>query len=246
MGSSFISESFYTTASAKEVFGELYDRDLSEHGYDAYSGTFATTYFVGEQHKTPEYEVDIDLDGDGRLYEPLHKGEATAYPILAVDDKKRKKITKKIVVKNGEEFRTVSRNSLKLKENERINNIRILSQEETSSVAAVAVKEKVVTKYFIIGKHLANTLDDWSTGFDTQAAARARATEFMKSQDTKSRYSTKHNMVEIVGLSRRESGAGLVEITRTVKKTDYEIEIIVDTVILGKRGGWLIYGIGSC
>lgn len=243
MGTSHINRIVYTTASAAEAFKVLYEEAREQYGNDGYSGTFATTYFIGAHNTQPDYVHDIYGEAD-ELMNGLRKGEASAYPILGVNEKKRRTIKKKIVVKEGEDFLTIARNSVNLKPNERFRRFIVDSSQEVSAVTAAALKEKVITKYFIIGDG-GNSLYDWSKGFDTQAAARARAVEYMKKQDT-AKYPASFTHVEVVGLSRRESGAALVDIERIVKKTSYEITITIDTVIPDVRAGWLFVGLGSC
>lgn len=111
-----------------------------------------------------------------------------------------------------------------------------------SSTTTQATPGKAETRYFVIsaGKQM---MPAWEEGHPTQAAARAvLPTKLLESRATVNRY-------EIVGMTRRASGEGLVshEVNLPVSKT-VKVRVVGDLVrctapsVPLDRYGWLFYG----
>jgi len=117
------------------------------------------------------------------------------------------------------------------------------STQGKARVTARAPKGKTVTKFVVLGTRAHST---WETGFDTQAEARAWATEVMKDPKYHWEDITKY---EIEGITRREDGSPLVEVVREVGKrmVDVEVEVKLAGVDTGAQAdGWLFFGWASC
>lgn len=111
------------------------------------------------------------------------------------------------------------------------------------------------TRYFILpaldNPHHRRDLPAWDTGFPTQAKARAALPQTLP-QTLGQR--NLHVGYEIVSMTRRATGAGLVEHSldalegkKTVKVTlDVSVSRVVEPEQVTKRPGWLFYGMAAC
>lgn len=94
--------------------------------------------------------------------------------------------------------------------------------KRTRTRKVATTEGKKVTKYFVV-KVGSDHLPEWSEGFDTVSEAKKHFPEFTKSETVAghgpARYEFPDAEYEIIGVSKRESGAGLAR-TETTKKSE--------------------------
>ena len=110
------------------------------------------------------------------------------------------------------------------------------------AVKAEAPKEKAVTRYFVLMPHAG--MPAWENGFATQAEAR----DSLKSGVLRYGFNSVPDVdVEIIGITRRESGAPLVKGKVFAKKVTgtltvrYRRRVKAGTAGM-TRAGWFFYG----
>jgi hypothetical protein len=241
MGSTDFTEIVYTTSSAKEAFRSLVDAALEEYGYDAYNGTISTTDFCGELTTRPVSLTEAYALIDKEL-KNIRKWDCYAIPIYSNNPAKRRTVKVAVTIRPNDDFDTILAASVRLKANEHISHYTAQKDTSTSTVTASAAKEKTVTKYFVVSKD-GFPKESWESGYSSQAEARAAAIHIAKNRDTTDVYGFHNNKdLEVIGITRRESGAALVDVVRTTKKTVYQATVTIDTAKTDKQDGWAFYG----
>lgn len=113
-----------------------------------------------------------------------------------------------------------------------------------SATETVVEKSERVTKYFIVTTDN-KWMPEWKDGFETQAQARAALPKKLKRGSLEDEY-------EIISMTRRQSGAGLVSHKVTTKKAK-TVKVKVESTIIKViepaketgRTGWYIYGMAA-
>lgn len=113
-----------------------------------------------------------------------------------------------------------------------------------SVTETVVEKSERVTKYFIVTTDN-KWMPEWKDGFETQAQARAALPKSLKRGSLEDEY-------EIISMTRRQSGAGLVSHKVTTKKSKtvkVKVEATIVKVIEPAKEtggtGWYIYGMAA-
>lgn len=119
------------------------------------------------------------------------------------------------------------------------------SPKKKTSTSVVAPKGKTITRYFISGANLSfDPARFLTTGFGSQAEARAHVAELVKKDD---RFGHATQQYSVFGVTMRESGEPLVQGKREVVETTYPILAKVGQVKAGaKVKGYLFFGIAAC
>ncbi len=260
MGSTTFYDEFFgePNATAKEAYHQLVQDATWESGHEGYNGTISTTSGVQAVNVAPMTKEAAYALAETRI-EKLSKWEnAEAIPLVAEtpdvwEQLPNQRVTLSVsgdVLNDEARFHAALAKALKVKPDQiqGWSNVNPNDFKRTTSVEAgvkaEVPKEKAVTRYFIITGNYANpSLPAWETGYETQAKARAALPTVLRYgfngvPDVKA---------DIIGITRRESGAPLVSATVGAKKITGDF--IVKTRKLVKKGtagtervGWLFYG----
>jgi hypothetical protein len=127
--------------------------------------------------------------------------------------------------------------NVRLKQGERIVDVRQIGHKAgKSKVTAEATKGKAITRYVVKGSAQHAT---WETGFDSQALARAWATDTAKASEVGC-------LLEIEAVTRREGNQPLVVVGRDVIEHVYKATAIISRDAKATRPeGWLFFGWAS-
>jgi hypothetical protein len=132
----------------------------------------------------------------------------------------------------------------KIRPNDTVTSVRITGRTAATKVQANAPTGKTVTRYIVTG----TPHRTWQTGFPTQAAARAYAVEYLTNK-TDETWDRVESAVEIESVTRREDGAPLVQVTRTVKKVHYSATVTLSRPPANPTNrpanAWLFFGWAS-
>jgi hypothetical protein len=135
---------------------------------------------------------------------------------------------------------------MRLKQGESVIGFRITKDTPgKAKVVATAPKGTTTTRFVIkgAGRHHST----WETGFDSQAEARAFATEYMN--DESKQFQSDNGFLEVESVTRRSDGQALVRVERSVAKRMVDVEVEVKLANVKTKStpdGWLFFGWASC
>lgn len=257
MGSHTFNDTYYGNVTADRAYKTLVEESLYESGHDGYNGTISTTGGFRVVQSDPVTLAEAEQISSKRIRN-LHKwGECEAVPLVAETPAEYGESETGTVELNmtGDLYNDTKklheylRKALGLKTVDSIDgwsNVRPGSMDRTTKVEvgvkAEAPKEKAVTRYFVLTPN--GGMPAWEKGYATQAEARAS----LKSGVLRYGFDGVPDVdVEIVGITRRESGAPLVKGTVSAKKVTGTLTVRyrrrVKAGTAGKtRAGWYFYG----
>ena len=265
MGASSFYDIYRGSATAQEAYAQLVSQAREEHGWDPYNGTISTTGGVSPVPVQPMTVAQAEELAETRI-DKLNKWEACeAIPLVAETPPEYEKLPDMeaqltltgAVYNDIDLLKTAARQSLKLPKGVEITDC-VVKIERGSFIRLATVEKRVVvevpkegteTRYFIltgVGKIRGDQLD-WDKGYPTQAAARAAL-------DTVLRYDFRgipDVEAEIIGVTRRVSGAPLVKATVSAKKITGTFVVstrrLIKPATYGtERAGFYFYGWAAC
>ena len=251
MGSHSFEDTYYGDLSAGDAYRHLVEDALYESGRDPYNGTISTTSGVAVVPTVPLTVEAASALAETRI-DKLSKWEnCEAIPLVAeTPPEYGPAVTKEVTITvSGTVFndRTLLHaevaRALKVKPADITDGFYILEYSAEKKVDAVAPKEKTVTKYFVLTAG-EDKLPAWDKGFATQAEARAAVGSVLRYNSYRGLQATD---AEVIGITRRESGAGLVTATVSAKKVTATVKATVRPVTKKAtagtvRAGWYFYG----
>jgi len=264
-----------TARTAEAAWRHLYEQSLHEDGHGSYSGGFGTTSGVRDVRMAP---VTVDeaqriawgkCDEGGRGDDLLKRERCEAIPLVrttpatytptveqnvtvtltaaqAADrDKIKAAVAKAAGVNVGEveSFHTAKDKTWKP-----------VLRNIVTRVKAITGKERIVTRYFVIGNHqdlaLPTTAKAWlesKWGFDKVSEARAALERLAVEDQTHVGGAYAARKVEIIGVTRRTNGEPVVSASIEARTVDVTYTVATRTMLTpAKHGtthaGWLIYG----
>lgn len=233
MGAHDIAEVIWTTKSAREAYDEAVADALHLYGYDSYSGSIATTNGVVEVNRPPMSTTAAHRLASGTL-ERLHKGgHCEAIPLLA--EGSRRNLTVTVTTKDGEDVEAAIAKAAKLTKGESVASFWTTgAPSRTMRAPKVNVpKAKAVTTYSVVNSY-DRTI---AKGFETQAAARAKAVELASTGAVT-------EPMRIVAKVVRTTGESLLTVTPVVASTTQTYTVEVEAAPESKaRAGWLFVGV---
>ena len=260
MGSHTFDNTYYGDVTADQAYKALVEEALYDEGHDPYNGTISTTEGFRVVQTTPVTLAEAERISNERI-ENLHKwGECEAIPLVAetpaeYGESETGTVELNVtgdVYNDSKKLDACLRKVLGLKAVDSIDgwsNVRPWDTNRTTKVEvgvkAEAPKEKAVTRYFVLPHR---GMPAWEEGFATQAEARAS----LKTGVLRYGFNSIPDVdVEIIGITRRESGAPLVKGTVFAKKVTGTLTVRyrrrVKAGTAGKtRAGWYFYGWAAC
>lgn len=257
MGAHTFDNTHYGDMTAAQAYRALVDEALYAEGHGPYNGTISTTGGFRVAQSTPVTLAEAVRIGEKRI-DNLRKWEACeAIPLVAETPTEYSESETGTVELNvtgdvyndSKKLDAYLRKALGLKTIDTIDgmyNVRPGSVDRTTTVEvgvkAEAPKEKAVTRYFVLTPHAG--MPAWENGFATQAEARAS----LKNGVLRYGFNGIPDVdVEIIGITRRESGAPLVKGTVSAKKVTGTLTVRYRRrVKAGRAGtklaGWYFYG----
>lgn len=257
MGSHTFDNTYYGDVTADQAYRALVEEALYTEGHDPYNGTISTTGGFRVVQTTPVTYAEAARISEKRINN-LRKWEACeAIPLVAetpaeYGESETGTVELNVsgdVYNDSKKLDAYLRKALGLKTFDTIDgwsNVRPGSADRTTKVEvgvkAEAPKEKAVTRYFVLMPHAG--MPAWENGFATQAEARAS----LKSGVLRYGFNGVPDVdVEIIGITRRESGAPLVKGTVFAKKVTGTLTVQYRRrVKAGRAGtaraGWYFYG----
>jgi len=262
MGSTSFTEVYYGKASAPDAYSELVSQALVEYGHDGYNGTISTTRGVSLVKVQPMTVEAASALAEMRI-EKLSKWDVCeAIPLVAETraeyelwpDQEVHLTVTGAVYNDQAQLALAARKALGMNANLEVTEVKIKVDRDAGykrlgtvekRVVAEVPKEPAETRYFITAGP--RTTYDWDEGYPTQAAARADLGKVLRYD-----YNGIPDVeAEIVGLTRRKSGAPLVKATVSAKKVTGTF--VVKTRRLTKRAtagteraGFFFYGWAAC
>lgn len=233
--------------SYKDAYEAVCDQARWEHGVDAYSGTVATTNGVRLRSATP-----MTLEAAHKLADEhidnLSKWEACEAIALIeeFDAEYGPSTSHKIEMEiradqtSADELKKVAARHLDVKVGE-VGSVAIYPVRNVDvRVAAAATKGATETRFFVNRADGRNANYSWDRGYKSQAEARANLAAHLP-------HGSNPTEMEIVSMTRRVGGAGLVEATVSAKKLNVTLHVTTREVLkkarVGTRqSGWLFYG----
>ena len=250
MGSQFISEyveknEWITTPRA--AFEYLQGRDRYERGHGGYTGSFAEVNGVvplvdfEPQTLAAAERIAKQRDEAGLVLKWEH---AEAIPVRKVASERKVQVTVTMTGDTGYlAEQAVAAGAVKLRLGEHVAAVVVQERQPARrKVSVVATKGQAATRYFVVMDDVFR-MPTWSDGFATQAAARAALAEELRSEHTTHSYQDRSG--EVVAITRREDGSGLVEGTSVRVSQRCRFEVTIQTTT-DEVGGWLIYAVASC
>lgn len=105
-------------------------------------------------------------------------------------------------------------------------------------IGTVVPKEKTVTRYYAV---VGTTVDFSGKGHASQAEARKAAEEGAKTD--RFGYDVKVKEINVIGVTKRESGAALLTVTNAPTKVEVEVTVEIAAVKPGAtQSGWYVLG----
>lgn len=250
MGSTFISEFVPKTTEVADAFAtytHLRDRDLYERGHGGYTGSFAE---VPNLYSRPASGPLTLVEAHSLANERCESGKVCKWePAEAIPVRKtvsERKVTVSVVMTGSPSWEATweaAAAAVKLRPGEHVAAVRIVdSGAPKRKVAVTATKGRAVTRYFVVIDERAPA---WSAGFATQAEARAALADSLRRPAFPSSPFGTDRSGEVIAITRREDGAGLVEGSSVVAAQRQKAEVTIQATT-GEVGGWLIYAVASC
>lgn len=257
MGAHTFDNTYYGDASADQAYRALVEEALYDEGHDPYNGTISTTGGFRVVQSSPVTLAEAMRISDERIEKLRKWGECEAVPLVAETPAEYSESETGTVELNvtgdvyndSKKLDAYLRKALGLKTFDTIDgwsNVRPGSTDRTTKVEvgvkAEAPKEKAVTRYFVLKPNAG--MPAWENGFATQAEARAS----LKNGVLRYGFNDVPDVgVEIIGITRRESGAPLVKGTVSAKRITGTLTVRYRRrVKAGRAGtaraGWYFYG----
>lgn len=264
MGSSTFTDVYRGPGTAEQAYSELVSQALSEYGHDPYNGTISTTRGVHLVGAKPMTLAEAEKLADTRVERLSKWSNCEAIPLVAETraeyeqwpDQEVHLTVSGEVYNDPAKLALAARKALGMNANLEVTAVELKVERPSfkrlatveKRVVAEVPKEPAETRYFILqadpnrSRSLSEALE-WDKGHPSQAAARAAL-------DTVLRYDyggIPDVQAEIIGVTRRASGAPLVKATVSAKKVTGTF--IVKTRLLTKaatagteRDGFFFYG----
>lgn len=247
MGAANFDQIVETDQDAKTAYSDAVDQARGEYGYDPYNGTISTTEGFRIVQETPvtleeAYEIVNRTQDDFSKW-----GPCGAIALCTEDKTVVRKATGKFVLKAGEAVKDVAVRAVKLKPKEHMTNgsLRIGKILRKHKVSVRATTGAVEKRYFVLGP---NPDLRWEKGHPTLSAARAQMVALMPTETTLE--SPRHSpyppdcSYEIIGITRRANGEGLVVgSTKLVSSTmEFEADLYAKPGPGAERTGWMFFG----
>lgn len=261
MGSHDFGNIYRGTGTVEEAYRDVVDEALSMHGHDPYNGTISTTSGVRLVPVKPMNLADAEELASSRIDKLSKWDTCEAIPLVAETEPEYEILPEQeayfgvtgAVYNDQAQLALAARKALGMNANIEITEVALKVERPSFNrmatvekrVVAEVPKEPAETRYFILTKlgRMRGEDMDWDKGYPTQAAARAAL-------DTVLRYDY-HGIpaveAEIIGLTRRVSGAALVKATVSAKKVTGTFVVktrrMVKPATFGtERAGYYFYG----
>lgn len=261
MGSSSFSDVWRGTGTVEEAYQELVSQALVEYGHDGYNGTISTTRGVRLVPGKPTNLADAETLAETRIDKLSKWDVCEAIPLVAETPPEYEKWPDQEVhlSVSGEVYNDqarlflAARKALGMNANLEITEVSVAIERPgfarlakvEPQVKAEAPKEGTETRYFILAGRQPSL--EWEKGHPTQAAARAALSTLLRYDWNR----IPNVEAEIIGVTRRKSGAPLVRATVSAKKVTGTF--VVKTRRLTKpatfgteRDGFYFYGWAAC
>lgn len=257
MGSGNFERTYYGSLSAEAAYRDLCDDARAEYGHSTTNGTIATTEGVIVVDSPPLTLAQARAVANPRLDHlqkwepcealPLVKETAAQWAPLPPQD-----VTLTLSGADYNDYEKVRRalaKALKVTP-EQVERFRVLDPNTycprmtvEARVQAEAPGEKTETRYFVMTDRI-QTVPPWESGHPSQAAARAALDKVLRYDG---HYGVPPVEVEIIGVTRRASGAPLVKATVSARKITATFTVslgrLVSEATAGtKHAGWYFYG----
>ncbi|MCL4414043.1 MAG: hypothetical protein M1522_04730 [Actinobacteria bacterium] len=250
MGSQFISEyveknEWITTPRA--AFEYLQGRDRYERGHGGYTGSFAEVSGVvplvdfEPQTLVAAERIAKQRDEAGLVLKWEH---AEAIPVCKVTSERKVQVTRTVAgIADYRAEQAAAIGAVRLRPGEHVAAVVVQERQPARrKISVAATKGQAVTRYFVVMDDVFR-MPTWSAGYATQSAARAALAEELRSEH--STRSCQDRSGEVVALTRREDGSGLVKGTSARVSQRCRFEVTIQTTT-DEVGGWLIYAVASC
>lgn len=260
MGAHTFSNTYYGDVTAKQAYAALVEEALHTEGHDPYNGTISTTGGFRVVRDNPVSHAEATRIDAERIMSLTKWGECEAVPLLEETPAKYSDTVSATVevsvtgdvYNDTKRFQAYLRKTLSLKATDMIEGWSAVRAGEHRSIEVVervkaeVPKEKAVTRYFIVKE--GGGLPEWEHGHASQALARAALKSGILGGGN---YRIPDENVEIIGITRRESGAPLVKATVSAKKITGTFLVryrrCVEAAKVGtKQAGWYFYGWAAC
>lgn len=258
MGSTSFGEEYRGPLNLDDAYQSLVDAARSEYGWDPYNGTISTSGGVSAVPVAPMSIEDASALSETRIEKLSKWGPCEAIPLLAqtpaeyapMADQRVTVTVSGAVYNDPAKLGPILLHAATGVKGAELTDYRL--ERDTATVAvrveSEAPKEKSETRFFVLtrGGNTQGQLD-WDKGYPTQAIARAA----LDSRLMHSWRSIPDVQAEIVGITRRVSGAPLVRATVSAKKITGTFVVslrrqtkaaTVGTV----RDGFYFYGWAAC
>lgn len=251
---------FYRTETADQALSELIREDTAEYGYHHSWRSYGVHVLPGTM-----FRAQAEKAVHAKLHNLTNDEDAFAAAVYADEDVETRTVTVSGTIDGadwtgGYEKQWVALEALavaktRLRAGEVITGVRIADRPvgekdrwgyertepdvtETAKVVVTAPKEATETRYFVTYEHTTTKDLEWSKGHPSQAAARAAITKALN--DAKG---LRYNAYDVIGITRRVSGAPLVHAERQVTKVAVGLTVTVQKAKPNaKRGGWFVGG----
>lgn len=244
MGSQFIIEYVEKTgliATARTAFEYLQGRDRYERGHGGYTGSFAEVNGVAPlvdlepQTLVAAERIAKQRDEAGLVLKWEH---AEAIPVRKVTSERRVQVTRTVAgIADYRAEQAAVTGAVKLRPGEHVAAVVVQERQPARrKISVTATKGQAVTRYFVVMDDVFR-MPTWSDGYATQSTARAALAEEVRSKHTTRSYQDRSG--EVVAITRREDGSGLVEGTSARVSQRCRFEVTTQTTT-NKVGGWLL------
>lgn len=246
-------ENFGKGADPKAVFRNLVREAAHDRGHGGYTGTIAEKHAFVVVRQNP-----VTLQEAQRLaYEMLDNadervddkwGPAGAIPVLASGAVKSRS---RIVTLSYPQAGHISQSELDelvlakvaLKPGETLQNVEIVEDNILRRTKIATTEGKAQLRYFIVPH---GTLQARGEGYSSSAEARKHLDEYLKQQANAPFVGVHDHEYEVIGITRRESGSGLMTGRIEVKSRKLKVKVTIRGVpTSSEAAGWLFFGWAS-
>lgn len=239
MGTHVITEHIPGHSNPDKALRSMIEQDRDEYGHNHSWSVLGVEVLSGPTFTSLAYEQLANTDARWNL-----RGTARAIEVYHAHDVETRTVevtetfTGEQWADGGQDaaLRTLGARA-RLRAGEAVTDVRIATREERvqgrlypttiQQIAAkfktvvTAPKEKTETRYFLIDQRSKVSDLDWDRGFASQAAARAAATDAITNGHSRER------VLDVIGISRRVSGAPLVRVERQVTKVTLTASVTI-------------------
>lgn len=252
---------------ADEAYEQACAEATHERGHDGYNGTISTTNGCIVITQTPLPTHAAYKLARERLDDFSKWGACGAIPMVDTDKASMNQRTIEVAVtvtsldpnqptwELNENVVEMAKKKVRLHKNEQIINVEIgngwgdtKEPERTFSNAVAATKGPTETRYFVIDRskahHSSVATPRWQDGHPSQAAARKVLDAKVKEHRPSRMPGDPLEEYDVIGVTRRADGRGLVEGERRLIKVVYHCTATVGEIdTSGGHTGWLFFGI---